>query len=88
MCGTIFLITRYFTAKIYFHVCDASLHGFIKRSGRISDHKIAQNTSFQKIDFAKYPVVIDLFKHKSKEVRCSKINLKIRYNILGTSGRF
>ena len=36
------------TAKIHLVVCDASLLGAIKRFGRVSDHKIAQSTSFLK----------------------------------------
>ena len=52
--GTIFLATTNvkvlasFSGKNKLLVFNTFLHGFIKRSDMVSDHKIAQNTSFQK----------------------------------------
>ena len=50
--------------KNNFVVCDVSLQGLTKRSDRFETIKLYRIRVSRKIDFAKYPLVINLLRHK------------------------
>ena len=55
-----------FTCKNNFVVCDASIQGLTKRFDKSETMKLYRIQFSWKIDFAKYPVVIDSLRHKSQ----------------------
>ena len=64
-------VLLFYTLSLYesfgsnFVVCDLSLQVLTKRSDRFDTTKLYRILVFRKIDFAKYPVVFNLLRHKT-----------------------